>query len=391
MRRDRLLPALIAVVVVLLGGAPRLLLAAGLLPEWARAFVWSDALFTYERGLIGHRLPYLDTPFEYPPVLGIIAGAFSLFFADSATYVAAWTVLLAATAGVCAYVLGMASAGSPWVLRYWSLTPQLLLLSTVNFDVLPATLLAAAAVAQRSGRELVAAAALATGTATKLFPLASAPIALLRARRRGLVLAILATIVGALYVSTSFLPNSSARGLAFYGTGIPSNIDSVWGLLERGILIAVPAASTLLLVLTLSGLALTYVLHVLPRAARAADPAVAFGLATVVLLFWSRLYSPQYSLWLLPFFALSAIGGRAFTLLSLADIGVFFTIYPLTLVRRGPEDLASIALLGALAAFVVLRQVALVVIWRSLLRLAAERDLAGRLPDLQLDREEEER
>jgi hypothetical protein len=357
---------LVAAIVVLVGGGPRILLAAGSLSEWVRPFTWSDALFTYERGLSGHRLPYFDTPFEYPPLLGFVSGVFSLLASGPVTYVVLWTVLLAASAAWCAHLLR--EAGVRRSLLYWSFTPQLLLLGTVNFDVLPVTLLAAASVAQRSGRELTAAAALAAGTATKLFPLAAAPIAALRDRRRLAAVLTFITIVGSAYLVTWFAPNSSAGGIARYATEIPPNLDSLWGLVERALVVA-GLPPVFVLGFTLAGLAATYGFHVLPRARRAADPAVGFALATIVLLFWSRLYSPQYSLWILPFFALLPIGGRAFALLSVADVGVFFTIYPLTLVRRGGDDAASVALLGALAAFVVLRQVAIVMTWRSVLRM----------------------
>lgn len=72
------------------------------------------------------------------------------------------------------------------------------------------------------------------------------------------------------------------------------------------------------------------ILAVMPRAARAADPAVGVALAAVALLFWTRLYSPQFSLWILPFFALLPLSRRALGALLLGDLAVFFTVYPLS-------------------------------------------------------------
>ena len=94
-----------AAAVVALSALPRILLAAGALPDPLRPFVWSDPLFTYVRGLSGHRLPYLDTPFEYPPVVGAISGLFSVIADHAALYVALWSALLAAAAGVTAWIL----------------------------------------------------------------------------------------------------------------------------------------------------------------------------------------------------------------------------------------------------------------------------------------------
>jgi hypothetical protein len=360
-----------AILAVIVGGLPRILLAAGTLPNELRGFVWSDIVFTYFRGLSGHRLPYVDTPFEYPPLVGALAASLSLVAEGATTYAVLWTAILALAAGICGHML--ARAAGRRAVAYWSLTPQLLLLSTINFDVIPTMLLVVAAVTQRAGRELWAAAALATGTAAKLFPLASAPLAISRSRRRAAATGCFLAMLAAFYLPTLSQPFSSASGVVRYAAGIGSNIDSVWGILERA-LAATGVSSTSLVILAFSmgGLALTYLFHVVPVALRAKDPAVGFALATVVLLFWSRLYSPQYSLWLLPFYALIPLRRSSFVVLTVADIGVFFTIYPLTLVPRSTSDPGSAALLGALAAFVVLRHVALTMAWRDLVRLARE-------------------
>src|ERR1700694_4180676 len=95
----RLTLAFIAATAVLVGGLPRILLAAGTLPEVLRPFTWSDPLFTYMRGLSGHRLPYFDGAYEYPPVLGFGAGVFSWLAPNATWYVAAWPVVLARGGG----------------------------------------------------------------------------------------------------------------------------------------------------------------------------------------------------------------------------------------------------------------------------------------------------
>jgi hypothetical protein len=356
-----------AALITATGGVPRVLLASGTLPELLRPFVWSDALFIYERGLSGQRLPYVDTPFEYPPLIGALSGLFSLVSAGPATFVAAWVIVVAIAAGVCAALLA-ANGGIRSTWRYWVLAPQLLLLGTVNFDLLPAALLAGAAIAQRSGRAVAAMVALAFGTAAKLFPGASAPLVAAGVRRPVPIIAFVA-VLSLFYLPTALQPFSSAAGVGFYAVGIRSNIDSLWGLIERGLSAAgVPNTPELIVLLTLAGLAATYLALVLPRGLRARDPAVGFGLATIALLFWSRLYSPQYSLWLLPFFTLLVLPVRVFALLAIADIGVFFTIYPLTLVERGPDDPTATVLFAAMAIAVVLRHLALWWMWRSIVQ-----------------------
>jgi hypothetical protein len=166
--------------------------------------------------------------------------------------------------------------------------------------------------------------------------------------------------------------------VGFYAVGIRSNIDSFWGLIERVLIGAgVPNTDVLIVGVTLAGLAATYLAVALPRGLRASDPAVGFGLVTIALLFWTRLYSPQYSLWLLPFFTLLVLPVRVFVLLALADVGVFFTIYPLTLIERAGGDIVATALFAAMATFVVLRHLALWWMWRSILRAATRGSAAA--------------
>ena len=115
---------------------------------------------------------------------------------------------------------------------------------------------------------------------------------------------------------------------------------------------------------------------------RAADPAVGFALAVATILLWNRFYSPQYALWLLPFFVLLPVRARTFVLLSAADVLVFIGIFPLTLIVHATDPLAT-PLLGVLAVGVVIRHVGLIVFWREVAGFASvaprpERAAAGR-------------
>lgn len=357
--------ALCAAAMVVVSTLPRILLAAGALPDPLRPFIWSDPLFTYERGLSGHRLPYLDTPFEYPPNIAGVSGLFSLLADHAAVYVALWSALLAIAAGATAWIL-VPAAGSRRVLWRFALTPQLLLLAGLNFDLLATLPFAIALLAARAGRDTRTAVALALGAATKLFPLAAAPVAVLRARRPVRSAVVVAAVVGLVYAPVLVAAHDLTGGLGYYAVGIGANLDSPWGLLTRLLdTLGVPAASAIVTGLTLAGLAVTYVVAVLPRA-RAADAAAPLGLAVVTTLLWSRLYSPQYSLWVLPVFVLLPIAGRRFALLATGDVLVFATISPLTLVRWAPGDAGAAALLGALVAGIALRHWALLLTWRDL-------------------------
>jgi hypothetical protein len=367
--RERVLVPLAAGLVAALSVAPRVLLAAGALPSGLRPFVWSDALFTYERGLSGHRVPYLDTPFEYPPVVGILSGVFSLASDRAAVYVALWGIVVVVAATATAAIL-VRAAGPRRTLLYFALTPELLLLSGINFDLLATGFFAGALVAARGGREGLSVASLGLGTATKLFPAAAAPLAVLRGRNRLAVGALFVGVLAALYAPTSLGARGASSSVGFYLFGIAPNLDSPWGIVARALDVTVSSGGWVVLVVTLVGLAVTYALAVVPRA-RTADPIALYALAVLTLMLWSRLYSPQYSLWALPLFVLLPLGGRLFALLAAADTLVYLTIYPLTLVRWSPDDLVPTLLLGLLVIGVGARHLALVLSWRAVRRLSA--------------------
>jgi Glycosyltransferase family 87 len=362
--------ALLAAAAVAIGLIPRVLLASGTLPDALRPFVWSDPLFVYLRGLSGHRLPYVDGPFEYPPVVGLISALFSALSPGPVAFVALWGCVAVLCAAVVAGLL--AGAGEPERTRsFFALAPQLLLLGSVNFDLLAVALLVAALVAARSHRDDRTALGLGLGTASKLFPLAATPVAVLRAARPLRSAALIGAVLAACYVPAALAGRSASAGPLFYLVGIDANFDSPWGLVARLLGAAgIPNPQSLVTGITLVGLAVTFVVAVLPRA-RAADPVVAFGLAIVATLLWSRLYSPQYSLWVLPFFVLLPIGARAFALLTAGDLLVFFSVSPLTLVPWRADDQLPVVLIGMLVLGVSLRLVALLACWRRLRELSA--------------------
>lgn len=376
--------AIVAAGSVVLSSLPRIWLAAGALPDALRPFVWSDLYVSYEQLLAGGQVPYWETVFYYPPGIGYIAGGFSRMAPDAATYLSLWTALLASAAGLAGWSL--ARAGDAWrALVYWSLSPQLLLHGGANFDILPTAAVVGAILLARHGRRLSALALLGLGTVLKAFPAAVAPLELDRMRPDGRRLAVGATVFGGvvliLALPSLLAPFPSTLSLPQYAQRV--NFDSPWGLVFE--VAAATGREEVVLVLgatTIVGLIATYFLGVLPHARRARDPVVGAGLAVITVLLWSRLFSPQYTLWTLPFFVLLGIRSKLFLGLALADTLVFLTVYPLTLVRWAPNDLLALALLGGLAAAVALRHVVLVALWLAVARSAQEPARPGPAPRL---------
>ena len=358
--------ALIAAAVVAAGAAPRIALAAGVLPGWLRPFVWSDVLNTWARS--GGAVPYWSAPFEYPPLTGYLAGALTLVAGSVTMYVALWAALSALGAAAVALLVARA-AGVARAALYWSLSPQLLLYGTMNFDVIAVAALVAAVLLARGGRPLLAFAALSAGALVKLFPAFVAPLEAARLvrdhrpRPASLGLGVFIALSVIVAAPSLVAPWPSTSGLLYVG-GL-TNFDSVWGLVLAALDgLGIAGTATIASFASATGMLVTYV--VVLRRVRQGDGAARVALlGLLAVLLWSRLYSPQYSLWVLPFIALLDLPRRVFALLCLADVLVFATVYPLTLVAWAPADALASLLFAVLALGIVLRHVALLAVWRS--------------------------
>lgn len=380
-QRDALLAAAVASGSAALSLVPRVLFSADLLQRPWRFFGWSDiALLWRDTQAGGHHLPFIDLYFPYPPIAGVISGLISLVVDDQTWFVVGWGVVGVLAAGIGGYLLAQA-CGLRRALICWSCAPQVVLLSGANFDVVPAVMLLAGVIAAREGRRARAAVFYALGTATKLFPAVVAPLAPLADLRRGrirrafAVATVFAGVVAVAYLPTALAPRSSLPFVGAYAT-VGSNEESIWGLVAIGFASNGGDASLVLLAITSLGFVLTYFLLVVPRSIRNTDPAVGAAYALVALLLWTRLYSPPFSIWLLPFFALLALRWRTLVLFAAADVAVFFTSYPLLLARTRDDPLPT-PLIGLLMVSILVRYAALFLTWRDIGR-GAPRGLGSR-------------
>jgi len=113
--------------------------------------------------------------------------------------------------------------------------------------------------------------------------------------------------------------------------------------------------------LSLVGLVLSYAVLVLwptLRSGRDVDPERLAWIAVVVLVFWSRLRSPQYAIWLLPVFALYVPDVRLLLFMFVGDAVTFLAVFGFRGTARdvvGPE---AIPFYAAILAGVLIRQIA---------------------------------
>jgi uncharacterized membrane protein len=341
--------------------ATGLVLAAGLLLKapcatgnWGdgrqyRKLCYSDIVPLYgTEQLAGGRIPYLDrcsgaeTCDEYPVL--------TMFFMRAAAWMADIHKAVAngpAPYGSFFYVNVVLLSGcallTAWLLwlmvgaraLYFALAPTLLLYGFMNWDLLAVALATAGTYAYLRSRDGPAGALLGLGAAAKLYPgLLVVPFALGRlkeGRREGAGHLVTWSVVAFAAANLPFAlaaPHSWATFFRF-NTTRPVDWDSLWyGVCQRihgGV--ACPWSARLINGASLAlFLALAAGLWALRRARDPDFPRWTFGFPLIVaFLLTNKVYSPQYGLWLLPWFALALPNPWLFGAFELADVAVFAT------------------------------------------------------------------
>lgn len=277
---------------------------------------------------LGSRLPYADAGNEYPVGTGVLMGLTALPAADETQYLLINEVVLALAALVIALLLHRLVGGRA---LFFTAAPALAANSFLNWDLFAIALSVGAVAALLSRRDRLAGALAGAGAAAKLFPAFLVPgFALERdrteGRRAGLRVAVWAALAWLLLNAPVAILRPSRWSLFFrFNSARPVDRTSVWGLgcsedltglcLQPGF---VNAAS---LVLFVAGAVAVWTL----RVRREPDfPRWTFAFPLIVLfLLTNKVYSPQYSLWLVPWFALVLPDVMRFAVWSAVDLAAW--------------------------------------------------------------------
>jgi uncharacterized membrane protein len=320
--------------------------------------------------LAGGRLPYLDpcteaaTQCDEYPVVSMYAMRLAAWASDSLPgfFVANAILLslLAALIALCLYLL----VGTRALL--FAAAPTLLVYAFMNWDLWAVALATAATLAYLNRRDVWSGVLLGLGAAAKLYPaLLVLPFALGRFRERrpddGIHLAWAAAGTW-LAVNLPFAIAAPSGWFEFFRFNAqrPADWDSLWfvvhhrltGQLYLGDARLIDTGSTLLFV------ALSVGLWLLRRSIDPGFPRWTFGFPVIVaFLLTNKVYSPQYGLWLLPWFALALPSVRLFVLFEVADVAVFLTRFSWFARYSGGDGVP----IGAFEIAVAIR--ALVLVW----------------------------
>jgi uncharacterized membrane protein len=322
-------------------------------------FCYTDVLaLYYAEGLNEGKVPYADHPVEYPVVTGYFMGALGLpvhalgqkypsinqgmWFYDANAL-----VLSALAVATCAMILALRRR-RPWDAAIFALSPILFVTATVNWDFLAIALAAWGMFAWVRRQPVLAGVLLGLGAAAKLWPLfiLGAPLALgLRSRRlREFWYAFGAAAVTWVAVNAPVFLLYRESWNRFFELNTTRPID--WGTLwyigrfldgkwntgavgDQGpfqwLSDHIPTLNLLSYVLfVVACLGILALCLLAPRRPRVAQ--VAFLIVAAFLIF-SKVWSQQYVLWLLPLIVLARPRWGAILAWTVAEIGYFTAFY----------------------------------------------------------------
>jgi len=322
-------------------------------------FCYTDVLaLYYAEGLNEGQVPYKDHAVEYPVLTGAFMGVLGLPVHDLGIkhpdinqgkwFYNANALVLSILAVATAAVILALRRRRPWDAAIFALSPILLVTATVNWDFLAIGLAAFGFLAWARRRPLLAGVLLGLGGAAKLWPLfVLGPLLVLAVRSRRMrefLLAALGAVVAWLAVNAPVFALYRASWDRFFDLNTTRPID--WGTLwyigryldgkwntgaagDQGpfqwLSDHVPTLNLLtygLFGLACVGIALLCLLA--PRRPRLAQ--VAFLVVAAFLIF-SKVWSQQYVLWLLPLIVLARPRWGAIIAWSTAEIGYFTAFY----------------------------------------------------------------
>jgi uncharacterized membrane protein len=314
--------------------------------------------------------PYFSRNLEYPPLIGeVMYVAHEPFAHGLRNPFLVNMALLTALAAVTTWMLWRRDGKRAW---RWALAPPLLIQGLQNWDLLAVAPATIGLMQWENGLALTGGLLLGIGAAAKLFPALFVPILAAsswhRGQRRHAMQVVAGAAIGfAVFVVPiyAFVPRALDFFLRFHGDRGPDR-GAIWYFVFHGpsrqawftgdgVVHFVTIVPSIMLIAALVALTV--------GAGRGRiSPFGACALATIACLATSKVYSPQYDLWIVPFFVLLPVRSKLVVNFYVAGFAVFVLTAGDDHVLHRP---ASGYLLGAA---VVYRLIMYVLVARDVLR-----------------------
>jgi uncharacterized membrane protein len=289
-----------------------------------------------------YELHAVDGANEYPVLTGLLMWAPSPFVSANRSYLGLSAAMLApfglATALLLAWMTGRRA-------YLFAASPLLVLYAFHNWDLAAVAAATAGCWCWWRGRDPWAAVWFGVGGALKLYPLLFLVALALEARRRAGIrpaMRAFAIGVGAFVAVNLPILLASPAGWAVpfrFHSLRPPNYDSLWGVLANLVPMGVGTIDALSGLLVIAGVAA--VLVAAERRARRDGaypflPACAALLAAFLLA--NKVHSPQYALWLLPWFSLVLVRFRWYVALVVTNLVLYAAIFGVSVYSVAARD-----------------------------------------------------
>jgi len=274
---------------------------------------YSDIASLYFRDqLWTHPVPYLDYPFEYPVGTGVVIWVTG-FFNTTVWSFFLMNALILVGAGYAVVSLVTKVAGEKaWLLV---LSPALAFHVVLNWDMAAIALTVAALFMFHRERDILGAVLLTLAIWTKFFPIVLVPLVLAHRWKTPTFRPICAVIAGGSVLVNLFLAVEFAGGVRLrdnwthffiYNRDRPREVN-LWNLFDRFEL-TTPQLNALSGSLAVLGIVLIAVLVYRNRSHPTLEVLSVASLAALAWFFFlSKVYSPQYGLWIVVLLALAAV------------------------------------------------------------------------------------
>ncbi|MBI4452373.1 DUF2029 domain-containing protein [Candidatus Woesearchaeota archaeon] len=266
------------------------------------------------------KIPYVEKPVEYPIIIGFFIYLMWLFGKSLLGYALLSFVFLTLASIITALTLyklcGLLNIekGRIWV--FFVFAPSMIAFGIFNWDMLAVMFAVLAIYYYCKNKRGWAALFLALGFNAKLFPVLILPFMLLKTDYKNRIKMLLIFLFVSLALNLYFAINSYEvwKNIFTFHSLREPNIDSIWYLagLKVGFInrlsTALYSAAYLLLLYYHKKLDVVKIIFI----------------SLMLFLLFTKVFSPQYLLWILPFFVLICISKVYFYILELANIAVFF-------------------------------------------------------------------
>ena len=350
------------ILIVVVGVVSAVFHGVGLWPDFFWHVFYSDVVPFFEKA-VAAGFPYIDRTIEYPVLTGLFVYLMGIIGGTHTGYYIATSAFLIAFAGGATYFLLRFREHLPiqkTIFSFWIAAPSMFFFLIYNWDIIAVFFVTAAFYLMQRKNYYAAAFFLALGFSSKFYPiLYLAP--LLFAQKEKMKQAMTTAVFGltALAINGFFMIANMQNWSHFFVFNRlrPPNPDSIWTAFQflAGPL-EVSTINTLSFILFAAGYGIF-----LWRFRKMPPLFLSFGV-TIIFLFFNKVFSPQYILWLLPFFVFLPVKKHWFYALEFSNLLALFSI--LAWVFLGKEPMY----LWPALFFVMIRHIALFSVFMQVVR-----------------------